>query len=205
MQSTAVPKGHMKISTVLKCIAVAALLWGTYVYAAPIPLSPMLPVDGVTTEEWGHIVQPTMIIMREALTKYAPKWTPNQRELQCMAFRFARTMAQAAVVIEEVGAAKSGRPVDAGYIERHQKAVAYLAKLEDQWCNGQGGNTNQVASIMTQWRNDNALQAKSMVESIRDKIKGLDAKPVSSWTAAEWVMVGGIIVVAVGADLIPAP
>ena len=195
----------MKPSALLKILAVAALLWGTYTYAAPLPLSPILPVEGVTTQEWGHIVQPTMSIMREALAKYAPTWAPTQREVQCMAFRFARTMAQAAVALEEMGAAKNSRAVDAAFIERHQKAVSYLAKMEDQWCNGQGGNTTQVSSIMTQWRNDNAPQAKSMVDSIRDRIKSLDAKPVSSWTAAEWVMVGAIIVVAVGSDLIPAP
>ena len=122
-----------------------------------------------------------------------------------MAARFVTSAARAMLLLEEIAAATAGGTLGQARQRQLAEAIAYLRQLEEDWCGGQGGSSFRVQQAISSWQNANSPQAKSLLERTRAVAKGLDGKPTSQWTAAEWALVGAIIVAAVASELIPTP
>jgi hypothetical protein len=187
-------------------VAVAVLLLGSPAVAAPPPISPLLPVPGISQAQKASIIESGMHYLREALGKARLDPAKLSRpELQCMAARFVTGGARALLLLEELVAAKLEGNLSPAQAQGMRDAIAYLEKLEDDWCNGQGGSSVRVEQAISSWRAANAPQAKSLIERAKEAIRELDAKPSDQWTAAEWALVGAIITAAVASELIPLP
>lgn len=189
----------------MKHILLFLVLVSTSALAArPPPISPQLAVPGFSQGKWNDVLTNAMEVMRKAMHKQGLKPEKMTREeLQCAAAKMTRVTAQALVLFEQLATMKLESTMSPSELARMQDGVAYLQRLEDDWCNGQGGNTATVQRFIEKFRADNAPQAKSLFQRFNNAMKELEKKP--SWSAADWALVVAVILAAAAADLITIP
>jgi hypothetical protein len=133
----------------------------------PLPptLTPSLPVPGASPATVREVVSVAMNELRKGVdglkSKVDVMKNPTQKELQCLAFTFSRMVSQAGLMLEDMMVGR-GRPANLVRVAELQASATHFGKLEDDWCNGQGGKTERVKKFLEAYREKNAPMARAL-------------------------------------------